>query len=156
MNVSPASACRLPTSSDPPSGVSLLKAEVEAAGVSCSVLYPNIAFARTIGLPEYRFMTEGISWRALAAEWVFARSLYGSQHGDGREYVDEVLTGTWKLPRAGVDRVLEVRERAEAFVQTLAADVPWETTTSSASRRTPVRTSRHLRSRDASRKLTRA
>ncbi len=140
----------------PALGVSLLKAEVEAAGVSCSVLYPNIAFARTIGLPEYRFMTEGISWRALAAEWVFARSLYGSQHGYWREYVDEVLSGTWKLPRAIVDGCSRCASGLRPSSSRWRRMFRGETTTSSASRRTPVRTSRHLRSRDASRKLTRA
>jgi ribosomal peptide maturation radical SAM protein 1 len=109
----------------PSVGVSMLKAELDASRVHCDVVYPNLTFARAIGLPDYRFMTDGVPWRTLATEWVFARSLYGSEHGDAGAYVDDVLIGGRQLTAAAVHRVLSVREQAEAFVERLAVEMPW-------------------------------
>jgi ribosomal peptide maturation radical SAM protein 1 len=110
----------------PALGVSLLKSELLSDGAACSVIYPNVAFARRIGLPDYRFITETVSWHTLLAEWIFARSLYGSSRMEDDGYINEVLLGQGKMSLAVVDRVLGVRDEAEAFVEKLAKSVPWQ------------------------------
>ena len=109
----------------PAVGVSLLKAEVEAAGADCDVVYLNLRFARVVGLPEYRFVTEAVSWRTLATEWVFARSLYGHVLVDDEAYTGEVLTGQGRLKVGAIRRLLQVREAAERFVERAVSEWPW-------------------------------
>ncbi|MGE5230003.1 MAG: RiPP maturation radical SAM C-methyltransferase [Deltaproteobacteria bacterium] len=109
----------------PAVGVSLLKAELADHGVECDVVYPSIWFARQIGLPEYRFIAEEL-WRALAAEWVFARSLYGAEDGRDEGYVDDVLVRLCRRSIGDVARVMDVREKADGFISWLAGELRWD------------------------------
>jgi len=109
----------------PAMGVSLLKAELEASGVPCRVLYPTFTFAREIGLPEYDFVEERIPWRAMATEWVFARALYGSSPCNDDAYVDDVLAKASSLTRAGIQRLRDVQDQTETFLNRLVSDIAW-------------------------------
>jgi ribosomal peptide maturation radical SAM protein 1 len=107
----------------PAVGVSLLQAELKEAGVDCSVLYPNLGFARQIGLPEYQFVRD-LPWRLLATEWLFASSLYGAARSDDDAYVSEVLRASG-VPSVSVARLLEIREQVPRFLDRIMTEQAW-------------------------------
>src|SRR6185312_9496051 len=57
-------------------GVGLLTAILERSGISCDVVYANIAFAARLGCDHNELIAEKIDTRPLLAEWMFSNVLY--------------------------------------------------------------------------------
>ena len=109
----------------PSLGLGSLQAMLRDAGIICDVAYPNILFAREIGVAAYERIALDLPHPALAGEWVFAGCLYkgGRLPADG--YVDDVLRACWALPDDDVDLVLEARDAAPGFVDDYFAAIDW-------------------------------
>jgi ribosomal peptide maturation radical SAM protein 1 len=110
----------------PSLALSLLKAELAAAGLPAEVHYFSIRFAERMGEHAYH----GIAGanrppiEDLAGEWIFSRALFGARPADDA-YVEEVLrrraTGghgerTERAPAAVVAAVRRARAQAEEFL----------------------------------------
>jgi ribosomal peptide maturation radical SAM protein 1 len=117
----------------PSIGLSLLKAELAARGMSASVRYFSLRFAELVGQPFYAgICTESRpSIQDLAGEWIFAGSLFGSSPRD-EEYVEQILrkrvlgpADEAEIPAspALIARILDARRKANGFLQTCLEDV---------------------------------
>jgi ribosomal peptide maturation radical SAM protein 1 len=111
----------------PSIGLSLLKAELAAQGISARVRYFSIRFAELVGQDfYYKLSAEGTpSFEHLAGEWVFSRALFGARAGN-EEYVEAILRqGTaWMAHDADapaspalVARILRAREAVDDFLE---------------------------------------
>ncbi len=111
----------------PSIGLSLLKAELAAEGISARVLYPSILFAELVGQDFYYKLSTGFrpSVSNLAGEWIFSRALFGSR-ADDQAYVDEILgkrtswsTSDSEEPAspALVAGILRAREAVDGFLE---------------------------------------
>jgi len=111
----------------PSIGLSLLKAELAAIGMSASIRYFSIRFAELVGQHfYYRLSAEGRpSIEDLAGEWIFSRALFGPSARDER-YVDEILRHrvTWTTndstrpaSPALIGRILRARGQVDGFLQ---------------------------------------
>ena len=76
----------------PSIGLSLLKAELAAQGLSADIRYFSIRFAELIGQHFYYGLSaeSSPSIEHLAGEWIFSRALFGPS-AQGEEYVEEIL-----------------------------------------------------------------
>jgi ribosomal peptide maturation radical SAM protein 1 len=117
----------------PSIGLSLLKAELAAQGMSASVRYFSIKFAELVGQTFYGgICTESKpSIQDLAGEWIFSGSLFGPSPRE-EEYVDQILRKRALGPDdeaellaspALIARILGARRRADSFLQTCLEDV---------------------------------
>jgi ribosomal peptide maturation radical SAM protein 1 len=97
----------------PSIGISLLQAAMRRDGVECDLYYPNLRFARDIGLPVYYWLANPAEV-TLAGEWIFAHLLFPEQAPAADAYLKEILLdrlqGEIDLP---ILRVL-LRARSEA------------------------------------------
>jgi ribosomal peptide maturation radical SAM protein 1 len=109
----------------PALGLSALKPSLEREGIECDVIYPNIAFARLVGLRGYERIATELPQTSLAGEWVFTQCLYGRGGDPGAAFVRDVLRGLWRLPDDDVDLVLRARSLAEVLIEECLAVVPW-------------------------------
>ncbi len=111
----------------PSIGLSLLKAELSAAGIPARVLYFSIRFAELVGQDfYYKLATDGIPPNEMfAGEWIFSRALVGPR-AENEAYVDDVLrtgvTGTGDgaptpVSDALVARILRARQAADGFLE---------------------------------------
>ena len=110
----------------PALGLSLLKAKLLEAGLTCDVRYLNFAFAEFIGHEDYQWMTYELPYTAFAGEWSFTSALYGERPLIDSEYVEEVLRKSWRLNSVDIARIERVRSRTEYFLEHCLALVAWD------------------------------
>ena len=117
----------------PSIGLSLLKAELAAQGMTAACRYFSIAFAELIG----RVLYEGISSQSqptvedLTGEWIFAEALFGTS-ARSEAYIEEILQRrvTWTTndmarPASStlIKGILRARARAHDFLQSCLEDL---------------------------------
>lgn len=109
----------------PALGLSLLKAQLVKEGFACDVRYLSFAFAEYIGHDDYAWMSYQLPYTAFAGDWSFTRALYGERPAIDREYLQEILRVTWRLPERDIQRILRVRSLVPHFMDYCMAAVPW-------------------------------
>jgi ribosomal peptide maturation radical SAM protein 1 len=118
----------------PSLGLSLLKASLAPAGVSCRVLYLTLRFAELVGVGPYtRIATDGTrSIRELAGEWVFREALFGPDPAADARWERDVLLSRacWsareharEVPASFVGSLRRARSRAAPFLARCLEDV---------------------------------
>ena len=111
----------------PSIGLSLLKAELAAEGISAQVRYFSIRFAELIGQAFYCGLASRDTppMQDLAGEWMFSRALFGS-NGRSEAYVDEILrnrsdgdSGTAGAGESAalIRHVLRARDQVDGFLR---------------------------------------
>jgi len=108
----------------PSIGLSLLKAELAAQGLSADIRYFSIRFAELIGQHFYYGLSaeSSPSIEHLAGEWIFSRALFGPS-AEGEEYVEEILdkqsTNDSMKPASAalIRRILRARGEVDDFLQ---------------------------------------
>ncbi|HAX44919.1 MAG TPA: RiPP maturation radical SAM C-methyltransferase [Bryobacteraceae bacterium] len=98
-------------------GLSLLKPLLRAHGHQCDVRYLTFPFAELAGHDHYRWLHDEAPYTAFAGDWAFTEALYGPRPAEDARYFDEVLTRTWRLNEASLQRVRTVRAAAGPFLQ---------------------------------------
>lgn len=109
----------------PALGISLLKPALVRRGIDCSIRYLSLDFAELVGVDEYRFVANELPYTAFAGDWSFSGALYGTSAAPGREYVEEILRGTWHLGDAEISRLLSVRSQVDVFLHHCMTAVDW-------------------------------
>lgn len=117
----------------PSIGLSLLKAGVSRAGVSCRVRYFSLPFAERVGARFYLDIADDRepSVRELPGEWIFAGALFGADAGAEDAYVEGVLRnrsgwildGAKPVSPALVARIRRARGMADAFLDWCVEEV---------------------------------
>jgi ribosomal peptide maturation radical SAM protein 1 len=74
----------------PSIGISLLQAALRRDGVECHTHYPNLRFARHIGLPIYSWLANPMEI-TLAGEWIFAHLLFSDKTPSTEAYLKDIL-----------------------------------------------------------------
>ena len=110
----------------PAIGVSLLKAGLEAAGISTRVDYLNVRFADRVGVDIHESAATGVANTTLLGEWIFAPAVNrGAIPADDERYA-RTLRELYSDEHRG--RLHALRDEAAAFVedeaQRLAAEGP--------------------------------
>ncbi len=105
----------------PALGPHLLQGALRERGHACDVLYLNLPFARSLGLPFYRALDRLSS--LLPLEWCFAPSLFPQGLPPAEEYAARVL----RRPELDLDRLLAARRAASDFILHAVTSVPWQT-----------------------------
>lgn len=76
----------------PSIGLSLIKASLEANGISTQIRYFSVDYARIIGVRDYDLLSGGnASPEDLIGEWIFAGEVFDCAHLDEQGYVENVL-----------------------------------------------------------------
>jgi ribosomal peptide maturation radical SAM protein 1 len=109
----------------PPLGVSLLKAGLAARGVTCDIAYPNLSCAELLGADDYLRLSNGLPFQTMAGDWVFAECMFGSDQTSARAYVDDILRGRWHLEQVDVDTVERARSLSARLLQDIFGSVDW-------------------------------
>ncbi len=108
----------------PSLGLSLLKAELTAAGIPSRIRYFTIAFAECIGERLYSGIAEGDRPQlvALAGEWMFSRALFGTSDADEAAYADAILrpNGT---SDSHLQRLLRARREVDRFLDACVHEI---------------------------------
>lgn len=107
-------------------GLSLLKARLTQIGTACDIRYLTFPFAETIGHDEYQWVAYQLPHTAFAGEWCFSHLLYGERPADDQRYIDEILSETWRIPSADIQRLLRIRGQTRNFLDHCLAAVPWK------------------------------
>lgn len=107
----------------PSMGVSLLAAEVEAAGYSAEILYFNLDLASEMGLATYQRVASSFLPNMLLGEWIFADDVFVAEIPGPDEYLADIF-----IPFAGndkemIDAMLEVRRRRTAYLDACVAEI---------------------------------
>src|SRR6266516_3238118 len=123
----------------PSIGLSLLKAGIARAGISCEIAYLNVQFAQVIGAENYARI-DTFSTSPLLGEWIFADALFGDAAlPDALSYYSDILRPALKEPfgnnetafREAVEGtgllagLLGLRKQAAHFVDTCFGDRDW-------------------------------
>lgn len=106
----------------PALGLSLLKGALLRAGHGCDVLYPNLAFADTIGREPYDWMAIAKAALVMVGDAVFRQALLRDADDDRLRYL---LAVDWGLEPEIVDAVLAAAREVPAFLRRLLDDVEW-------------------------------
>jgi len=78
------------TSQTPSLGLSVLKSELDARGIGCSVRYFNIDYAERVGL-DILLDLEQLPTAQLVGDWIFSENLWGKDSSRDQEYIEQVL-----------------------------------------------------------------
>ena len=108
----------------PAAGISLLKAELLAAGVTADPTDLNVWFARTVGLPGYRLcprLFPGVLSRPNGS----SRGVSMGRALRSGPPTKTNLAGEWKLPPATSSRLRRLSEKAEAWLDRVMHEWPW-------------------------------
>lgn len=106
-------------------GLSLLKPLLRAHGHHCDVRYLTFPFAELVGHDHYRWLHDEAPYTAFAGDWAFTEALYGTRPAADARYFEEVLTGTWHLSEASLQRVRRVRAAAAPFLRWCLDAIDW-------------------------------
>ncbi len=107
----------------PSMGVSLLAAEVEAAGHSADVVYFNLDLAGEMGLADYQRVASGFPPNLLIGEWIFAQDVFGSEIPAPDQYFADVLAPVTGPDRALFEAISAARRRAGAYLDACAREI---------------------------------
>ena len=107
----------------PSMGVSLLSAEVKAAGYSAETICFYLDLAGEMGLEAYQRVASGFPPNLLLGEWIFADDLFGDEIPDTGAYLADIF-----MPMAGPDEalisaMLKVRRERAAFLDDCVARI---------------------------------
>jgi ribosomal peptide maturation radical SAM protein 1 len=101
----------------PSIGISLLQAELRRDGIECHIHYPNLRFARHIGIPIYSWLANPAEV-TLTGEWIFAHLLFPDRAPSMEAYLKDILLdrlrGEIDLPILGA--LLKARSEASQFL----------------------------------------
>jgi ribosomal peptide maturation radical SAM protein 1 len=101
----------------PSIGISLLQAELRRDGIECHTYYPNIRFAKHIGIPVYSWLANPAEV-TLTGEWIFAHLLFPDKAPSTEAYLKDILLdrlgGEIDLPLLRV--LLKARSEASQFL----------------------------------------
>jgi ribosomal peptide maturation radical SAM protein 1 len=100
----------------PAIGPGLLKARLAEESISCEVVYANLLFAEDVGIRTYFAMSNCLT-TTLIGEWSFGQAAFPDFHPDHKAYLDAIQ---YPIP---ANKLMELRERAAAFVDRLAEEV---------------------------------
>ncbi len=109
----------------PALGLSYLKAQLVQRQIDCSVQYPAFNFVDMIGAEEYRWVSSELPYIAFAGDWCFLECLYGARPEADQQYLDEVLRRQWQLSETSIARLLQIRHKAEAFIEYCMQSIDW-------------------------------
>ena len=107
----------------PSMGVSLLAAELEAAGHSAEIIYFNIDLAAEMGLLNYQRVASSFPPNLLLGEWIFADDVFGPDVAAAQDYLSDIF-----IPMAGNDpdliaAMLAIRTRRAAFLDACVTEI---------------------------------
>jgi ribosomal peptide maturation radical SAM protein 1 len=111
----------------PAIGASLLKAELELAGVASRVLYLNMRFAKRLGSRDYEEIAERMPTQSLAGDWVFSASLFGERPKADAAWTSAFSERFTKYlgPEPALVTLKRARSVAEAFLDECVSSVDW-------------------------------
>ena len=109
----------------PALGLSMLKAELAADGVECDVRYLNIAVAEFVGCDEYHWISSELPYTAFTGDWTFTTALYGPRPNQDRDYIEDILRGSWRMSDDDIARILRIRSLVPHFLDHCMETVPW-------------------------------
>ncbi len=95
----------------------LLKASLMRGGISARVCYANLAFAETIGLPKYFFLSNNLP-KYLMGEWTFAGAAFPDFQPDHTPYLNECAQ-----LNVSPQLLQTIRDQATLFVERIAQQV---------------------------------
>ena len=107
----------------PSMGVSLLAAEVQAAGFSTETLYFNLDLAAEMGLADYQKVASSYPPNLLLGEWMFADDVFGDEIPPATDYLADIFA-----PYGGRDPELlaairAVRARRADYLDACTAEI---------------------------------
>jgi ribosomal peptide maturation radical SAM protein 1 len=110
----------------PSLGLSLLQPQLASRGVSSTIRYFTIRFAERIGERLYSTiaMSERLSMREQAGEWIFSHALADQTPEEAERYIEEILqrrsgylTKRAAIPASLVDGIRRARTRVAPFLE---------------------------------------
>jgi ribosomal peptide maturation radical SAM protein 1 len=107
----------------PAMGVSLLQAEVRAAGFTSYIEYFNIDLAEQIGVESYQQVASGLPPDLLTGEWFFADDLFGDSIPDEDEYLQKVLFKALGPGHGLVDELRGARKQRGKYLDDCAGRI---------------------------------
>lgn len=107
-------------------GLSLLKARLGAAAISCEIRYLGFLFADMLGFEDYQWIATRLPYIAFAGDWSFTGALYGERPEADRDYVDQVLRNIWHLSDADIERLMRIRSQIPAFLDACMNTIHWQ------------------------------
>ncbi|MDA8233192.1 MAG: RiPP maturation radical SAM C-methyltransferase [Clostridia bacterium] len=110
----------------PSLGISLLKPILEQEGIRCHIRYLSFPFAEMIGHKLYNLICSDLPYTAFAGDWTFAQALYGENHAQDDEYVNEILINSWNLDQEVINSLFFIRNHVENFLNYCMEAVPWQ------------------------------
>ncbi len=110
----------------PALGISLLRAELRARGITCDLRYANLDYAELVGIDSYLRASTDLPTTAFTGEWVFAEALYGPRSRQDAEYQTRILREAWRLPEKDIAMLAFLRSTVEPFFEHLLGSVRWE------------------------------
>ena len=112
----------------PAIGVSLLKAHLEAMGLSARVLYLNLTFAQIVGSADYHYVAEIAPSQGLAGDWIFSRTAFGPREAADAAYLETFLARFPKFSAtpSGVATLERCRAATEGFLEDCLNQAHWE------------------------------
>lgn len=110
-------------------GLSSLRPVLEQEGMTCDILYQNLAFRNFVNDPKsYDDLTD----QYLIGEWIFGRALFGDTWADSQRGSLENITSAIKAktgmspPKKLINVILNYRQAASAFIDQCMAEVEWD------------------------------
>ena len=109
----------------PALGISLLKAELIAAGHEADVAYPFEHLIHRIGLETYQWLTDGVPYTSFAGDWCFTLPLYQRDSDRDWAYVHDILIREWAMSKSDIARIVTVRNQTPAYLEALLEAYDW-------------------------------
>ncbi|MCP4001586.1 MAG: RiPP maturation radical SAM protein 1, partial [Gammaproteobacteria bacterium] len=109
----------------PAIGLGLLKAQLNHAGIPCDIRHLTFSLASFIGLEDYIWISDGLSYTAFVGDWLFTGFLYGKRPQEELAYAEEILVKTWKLTLNDIKRILKIRVYCGHFLDYCMESIPW-------------------------------
>ena len=107
----------------PSLALGVLKASLLNHGISAKVCYANFAFAETIGLGNYYFLSRSLP-RLLMGEWTFSGAAFPDFTPDHERYMlEHAMDPTAAHLQAGEQFLWNIRNQTPAFVETIAQKI---------------------------------
>ena len=101
----------------PSLSLGLLETYITAFGHSVQCIHANLQLAEVIGLEDF-YTIESSDYTTLVGEWAFSRATFPDFDCDDQQYFASL-----DLSEQGINRLLNIRQHCEAFVDKMAADI---------------------------------
>lgn len=107
----------------PAMGVSLLKAEIQAAGFQSTIQYFNLELAERIGEELYNKIANSLPPELMAGEWFFADDVFADSIPSANDYLNQIL-----LPMVGsggtlIQDLMEARKARSEYLEECARQI---------------------------------